>query len=189
MPYGGTETGQTALRAAHRDSCGVMAWQTRIKSAGIWLLRTWMHPNCCSMRLGPAAQARQEESGSRSELFRTHGQAWQAGQAEHGEHIVGKAYGYIWNAILQLEIPFGHIWNVLTWCWSKPSWRSLFFIRIWFIVLWAFRSYGNISFVGGIRFFLNAKSCKSNVIVVPVRFALLEALILWSESICVAFWG
>ncbi len=52
---------QTALRAAHRASRGVRAWQTRFKSAGIWLLRIWIHPNCCLMRLGPAAQARQEE--------------------------------------------------------------------------------------------------------------------------------
>ena len=59
---------QTALRAAHRASRSVRAWQLRFKSAGIWLLRTWMHPNCCLMRLGPA------------------------GQAKHGACMVGKAY-------------------------------------------------------------------------------------------------
>ena len=40
---------QTALRAAHRASRGVRAWQTRFKCAGIWLLHAWMHPNCCLM--------------------------------------------------------------------------------------------------------------------------------------------
>ena len=60
-------------------------------------------------------------------------QAGQAGQAQHGKHMLGIAYVmfvciYTDNAmlciggmLLQLESPFGHIWNVLIWCSSKPS--------------------------------------------------------------------
>ena len=37
--------------------------------------------------------------------------------------------------------------------------------------------------------FWTPESCESTVSVVPVRFALLESLVLSSERICKAFWG
>ena len=51
---------QTALRAAHRASRGVRAWQTRVNSACILPLRIWMHPSGCLMFQGPEGQAKQE---------------------------------------------------------------------------------------------------------------------------------
>ena len=89
-----------------------------------------------------------------------HGQAGQAGQAKHGKHMLGKAYVmfvciYTNNAmlciggtLLQLETPSGHIWNVLIWCSSKLSWRSIWFKRTRFIIVCACRRHGNIIFLG-----------------------------------------
>ena len=93
-----------------------------------------------------------------------------------------QSFCFIGGTLLQLETPSGHIWNVFTWCPIKLSWKSISLKCTRFIIFCAFRSYGNI-IPSGSRF-LEAKSCESIVSVVPVRFAFLETLFLYSEIIC-----
>ena len=52
---------QTALRAAHRASRGVRAWQTRISSAVMLPLRIWMHLSYRLMLHGQEGQAEQAQ--------------------------------------------------------------------------------------------------------------------------------
>ena len=52
---------QTALRAAHRASRGVRAWQTRISSAVMYPLRIWMHLSYRLMLHGQEGQAEQAQ--------------------------------------------------------------------------------------------------------------------------------
>jgi len=118
-------------------------------------------------------------------------QAGQAGQARQAQSSVGLRLVTTCSIGVLSGRMFKTIWAHLE-CvhlvFVKLCWWSIWLERTMFIVFCALVLTDTLYLSSGSRLF-NAKSCESIVSVVPVRFALLETLVLSSESMCKAFWG